>query len=516
MRLDQSRNAIAGVLNAARLAAALQKPVSPQAMAVAAKRPSLRRRLRARVAALKEHLVRRNTVAAPGKRPSLHKRLRAMAAAPFRFVLRPIVRPIRKSIIRYLDESWGKKTSEWTERIATAETRLVGLHEKVDYVGLQGASVSSAVSATQEMLGRVVDQLAVNKDEINGAVRLLTVSGKRTDQALESQRGGLDRAVDLIAANIAANKEKTDGAIALLTATSDHARQLMTGLHEKLDRHGQTLEAQALAALARLELLTSRQVVPLDGGRLLALRNPDGHIVAPSRDLAQAIYLGQGELPEPGTRAVVRHFLSEGGTLVDVGANLGLFTLVGGRTVGPKGRVIAIEPTPETADCLRQTIWINGLSQQAEIHQVAAGRRDGSMRLHIGATSSWNSLLDQGGGDSIEVLVRTVDSLVGDRPVQVVKIDVEGWELAVLEGMSALIARSPDLIVILEYGIEHIVRAGVTPEAWLAAATKNGFSAYAINEANGMLGKFDPHGTSPSVNVLLGRNMEARAPVLFK
>lgn len=309
---------------------------------------------------------------------------------------------------------------------------------------------------------------------------------------------------------------------ALYTSTG-HVEEMMVPLHQKVDRIGEVVSSLLARSEAsfdlmqlRLDELLCRQIIPLNGGRLLAIKCSEGFLVVPSHDFAQVIYLGQGELPESGTRSVVTRFLPIGGTLVDVGANLGLFTLTGSRKVGARGRVIAIEPTPETVDCLRQTIWINGVSDIVELHEVGAGPREGSAQLFLGATSSWNSMIASEGVASIQVPIQSVDQIVGRRLADVVKIDVEGWELQVLDGMSELIERCPQLVIILEFGLAHLERVGISPPEWLEGVQRAGLSVYSINEGDGSLNVFSFESVQSSANVLLGRGIELRAPDLFR
>jgi FkbM family methyltransferase len=247
---------------------------------------------------------------------------------------------------------------------------------------------------------------------------------------------------------------------------------------------------------------------------LLALRIAEGYLVVPSVDMAQVIHLGQGRLPEPGTVALMKRLLPVGGTLVDVGANLGLFTLVGGRTVGPLGRVIAIEPTRETADILRQTVRLNGLANFVEVHEVAAGVSTGEAELHIGPTSSFNSLISLEGERGTQIVrMASLDEIVGRAQVDFVKIDVEGWELAVLDGMSGLLARNPQLVIVLEYGPAHLMRAGITRDEWMSRLRAIGRRVYAVDEESGRLYPFRPGDNN--VNVVLGTDLDRLVPDLM-
>jgi hypothetical protein len=108
----------------------------------------------------------------------------------------------------------------------------------------------------------------------------------------------------------------------------------------------------------------------------------------------------------------------------------------------------------------------------------------------------------------IEVEVSPLDDLVEQRErVDVVKIDVEGAELAVLEGMTRVIAENPELAIIAEFGPSHLKATHIAPEQWFSAFRDRGFDAAVIDELSAEcrpidLGKLVD---VESVNILFGR-----------
>lgn len=159
---------------------------------------------------------------------------------------------------------------------------------------------------------------------------------------------------------------------------------------------------------------------------------------------------GTNELP---VQEVVRDSLAPGGVFYDVGANVGFFGLIAARIVGPAGAVYAFEPLPHVAAEARANAERNGLAN-VEVVEVAAGDRDGTASLVVtrhpgGATLSQADV----GGDAVgRVAVRTVrlDDLVAARiirPPDAVKIDVEGVELEVIDGLRRTIAARRPVIV---------------------------------------------------------------------
>lgn len=146
---------------------------------------------------------------------------------------------------------------------------------------------------------------------------------------------------------------------------------------------------------------------------------------------------------------VCRSFLRPDGTLLDVGANIGVTTLVA-KTIRPNCRVIAIEAAPSIHTILQRNVLENRLGG-VEFHAVAAGRSAGEARFF--EKSAYGHMLKAGEaayqqGDLVTVPVKRIDQIVGHRHIDVVKIDVEGFERAVLEGCSGL-ANQP--VYVLEF-----------------------------------------------------------------
>jgi FkbM family methyltransferase len=167
---------------------------------------------------------------------------------------------------------------------------------------------------------------------------------------------------------------------------------------------------------------------------------------------AHAGALASGNLELSVQEALVRH-LPPGGVMYDIGANLGFFSLVGARLVGPEGRVYAFEPAPENAEAIRRNAEMNLLENIVVIPRAVSSRR-GSARLQIVDDQSWSRLEEFGEHPDTERLLEvetvTLDELVGAAelpPPALVKIDVEGAELAVLEGMRATIKEHRPAIV---------------------------------------------------------------------
>lgn len=283
----------------------------------------------------------------------------------------------------------------------------------------------------------------------------------------------------------------------------------LRGLELRLDQTLQQNDRLA-AALARLEARADRSGDALDrlpglfGPRFdeleiklrpliaydeasMAIRMRDGYVLAP-RALPTFVTMlanaTSGGL-EPGTGEALRRLVAPGMTVADVGANIGLLTLVMARATGPAGKVLAFEPEAIPRANLEKMKHLNGLAW-VDVRDQAVGEKAGRLTFHVSdiiGHSSLYALPEAEEARTIEVEVVRLDDVAPAKRMDVVKIDVEGAELDVLAGMKGLIGKNPDLAVVAEFGPEHLKRVGQTPAQWFKAFADAGFKPYLIDEA---------------------------------
>ena len=279
----------------------------------------------------------------------------------------------------------------------------------------------------------------------------------------------------------------------------------------RLDSLGSRLESleATLHPLARC--------IPL-GDDVLS-RTPWGWLLHPVEDLALLVgLLNGGGSHERGTRKVLQCMLEPGDVCVDAGAHIGLLTVVMAHAVLPAGRVIAIEPTPRLAALLRRTALLNNMQELVTVEACALGRADGTGLLSTDTSMMNSSLVSlTTATGAIEVTVRRLDSLIApDTKVTLAKLDVEGAELEALAGMSRVIADSPDIALIVEFGPSHLRRAGTTVADWIGAFRMAGFTPWEIVEQDGAIRPLRGLGLDDvySMNLLMLRHPPERWPRL--
>jgi len=211
--------------------------------------------------------------------------------------------------------------------------------------------------------------------------------------------------------------------------------------------------------LGGVDRVLARRTVTVAGGlgvgfKLDACYLPPRHV--------QAYGLVRGTL-EPSVQEAFRRVVAPGATVLDVGANLGFFSLLASRLAGPCGKVVAVEALPDNAEALRANCALNDASNVTVLEAAASDGDGRGAFLHV-EEGSWSHLADRGWHrgtvEQIEVELTTVDGLI-DRGFlaapDVVKIDVEGSEAAVLDGMTDTLRHVRPILIIELHGTNQEV-----------------------------------------------------------
>lgn len=175
----------------------------------------------------------------------------------------------------------------------------------------------------------------------------------------------------------------------------------------------------------------------------------------------ESTYLAYKQLIEAGPVARLQSVVAPGSTVIDVGANIGFFTLRFGRWVEPGGHVIAIEPESRNMATLRRRVRRARLQQVVDCVQAAAADRSGELKLAVNPAHPGDHRIAD---DGEPVRAVTIDELAaGDsRRVTLVKIDVQGAEMLVLAGAQGVIEKDrPAIFVeIAEFALERFGSSG--------------------------------------------------------
>lgn len=154
---------------------------------------------------------------------------------------------------------------------------------------------------------------------------------------------------------------------------------------------------------------------------------------------------------ERDKRALFEQHVRKGMTVFDVGANVGYYTLIASKLVGPTGKVIAFEPAPRNLAYLRQHVEMNG-ADNVQIIDAAVSDRAGTARFDD-QESHQAHLAERG---RIEVRTVAIDEQALPAP-DVVKMDIEGGELLAIPGMRATLVKATPVVFLATHGEECAV-----------------------------------------------------------
>ncbi len=192
---------------------------------------------------------------------------------------------------------------------------------------------------------------------------------------------------------------------------------------------------------------------------------------------------------EPLESSWVKNYLKAGMTFVDVGANIGYFTLMASSLVGIRGRVIAFEPSPYAWNRLNETVKINNLNQ---VIVMESGLSDvsGNIDLFVPKTigNHNSSMIPNDSGNALKVKIQRLDEYLDMNEIDhidLMKIDVEGFEPNVISGAGKYIESGKIRSILCEFNKYWLEANGSSPQIFFDLILRNG---YQIKSGN-----FDPN-----------------------
>ncbi len=244
-------------------------------------------------------------------------------------------------------------------------------------------------------------------------------------------------------------------------------------------------------------------------GRLVRFTDDDGHRYVSLKNnftsMAVAV-LGQRD---PNVMRFLRQWIRPGQVICDVGANIGTYTLPLAQLAGPSGHVLAFEPNRSTRACLRQNLRQNQI-RNATVVAAAAGAEPGRGSLVVTPANLGEvHLATDARAAGPRVTITTVDrelARLGYPRVHFIKLDVEGFELAVLRGATRALAASPDVVVQTEIVPAHAARYGFTLEDLTAFFATVGLMPHACDDRGRMIPLASPLATG-SLDVFWARDL---------
>lgn len=274
------------------------------------------------------------------------------------------------------------------------------------------------------------------------------------------------------------------------------------------------------AKLASRAVQLYRSRSPFERGKFWLLRHCSSFLVAPLGDGLWIRATGVsgfewkalvGRPGEEATTALFSRLLRPGMTVFDVGSNIGYYTLLAARAVGPAGRVHAFEATPAVAKRLAENVELNRFTN-VTVNHLAVCDREGEVEFNLQEDSEGNSMVVSDPGQaSVRVPATTLDAYAkrqGISRVDVIKIDVEGVEGLVLEGGRALLGGAQPPVLIIESNPATLRAAGNSPERLCERLASFGYRCFGIEqllpEPDAVWNFLAIHPTHPAGEILAG------------
>ena len=268
------------------------------------------------------------------------------------------------------------------------------------------------------------------------------------------------------------------------------------------------LQGQVAVLTQELQALRNSQTIYLGDHEALTRLHTGHRIYVDTRDVGICSHLMLEGRWEPWIESVLRNLVKPGMRFADVGANFGYYTLLGAQWVGAQGKVFAFEANPGICRKLRKSVSVNGFDDRVRIFEVAALSHEAEVEFGFIHEYSGGGSIGAGGHaqwepQRVRVRAAPLDLLLADQAsVEVLKIDVEGAEPEAIEGATALIDRSPEVTLVVEF-IESAIARSPGALAYLHGFVRRGFSL-ALIEPEGLTAALTPEACLGQLNGRLG------------
>ena len=179
---------------------------------------------------------------------------------------------------------------------------------------------------------------------------------------------------------------------------------------------------------------------------------------------------------EAHVHRVIVSLLRPGANVIEVGANLGYYTVIMSGAVGSTGSVTAFEGNPRLAGMVERSLNLNGFSARSRVLAKAALDQPGTIDFVVSRRNSGGGFVTQWAGQPyddgqvLKVEAMRLDDLESGR-VDMIRIDAEGSEAFILRGAEAILKASPDIVICMEWSVVQIASRTSVPAFvdWLAA-----------------------------------------------
>lgn len=217
------------------------------------------------------------------------------------------------------------------------------------------------------------------------------------------------------------------------------------------------------------------------GNNMVLINNAfNFRMIVDSQDISVSSNLIIDGAYERNITRVFKNIIKEGMNVLEIGANIGWYSLLAAAKVGKKGRCFIFEANPHIFDYLYRNILINDFIERVELVNKAVYNKSGKLNFHIPKYISGNSSVREiknkanfadgvGCVERIEVPCVSIDEYFKGQQIKidVIKIDAEGSEPFIFEGMEEIISANPDIKIICEFAPHFISEIGRNPHEFI-------------------------------------------------
>ena len=180
---------------------------------------------------------------------------------------------------------------------------------------------------------------------------------------------------------------------------------------------------------------------------------------------------------------IVKKIIKKGDVVVDVGANIGYYTLIFAKLVGKEGKVFAFEPEPTNFNILKKNVKINEYENVTLINK-AVSNKTGKMTLDLDEINKGGHSISKNNSEkTIEIESIRLDDYFKTYygKINFIKLDIEGAEVEAIKGMSEILGKNEEANIMAEYNPQSLSNLGTNSEEYLTSLMKFGFKIYDLD-----------------------------------
>lgn len=221
----------------------------------------------------------------------------------------------------------------------------------------------------------------------------------------------------------------------------------------------------------------------------------------------------------------LKRFLKSGDTFIDIGSNIGLFSMHAAYIVGTGGKVIAFEPTPQTFERLNENVQLNQFGNIIT-NNIGLSDSEGNLKLNLSSNGhdAWNTFANPSEGthdNQVEVPVITLDNYITDHNVDtskvaLIKIDVEGWEVRVIEGAANFLKQNNAPVLMVEFTESNAFAAGSNCYELYDLVVSLGYQWFTYDAISNALISEQKRLHYPYLNLIAIKDIESAKKRIFK